>query len=79
MKNEIIAGLVTTIAGASMLGGGTMVLNAHRDNSVQDAQIEDLKRGQDQLAQAVKELSTTAQSLDRNVAVLTERIENKAK
>lgn len=31
--------IVAAVAGAALLGGGTMVLTGHRDNAVQDEQI----------------------------------------
>jgi hypothetical protein len=73
MKQEVLA----TVLGTVLLGGGTMVLNAHRENSVQDKEIEQLKEDNTHLGDAVGKLNETVQALDKNVAVLNDRMDRK--
>ena len=75
MKNEILSAVWSTIAGAALVGGGTMVLTAHNDNSVQDTKIEQHERQLNQLDETLKRFDSTVQQLDKNVAVLTSKVE----
>jgi hypothetical protein len=78
IKNELasyFAGFAKTVAVATVLGGGTMLLGAHQTNAVQDQRIEQLQRDNAALGGAVEKLNTSVQQLDKNVAVLNERME----
>lgn len=75
MKNEIIAGIASTIAGASLIGGGTMVLTSHRDNAVQDEAIKQIQDQQHTLDDTLKQLDQSVRTLDKSVAVLTEKVD----
>lgn len=75
MKFEILSAVISTIAGASLIGGGTMVLTAHNENAVQDTKIEQHERQLNQLDETLKRFDATVQQLDKNVAVLNARME----
>lgn len=78
IKTELastFAGIAKAVATATVLGGGAMVLGAHQTNAEQGIQIEQLKKDNEQLGGAVERLNTSVQALDRNVAVLNDRME----
>jgi len=77
MKSEILNAVWSTIAGAALVGGGTMVLKANSDNAVQDSKIESQEHQLEELNQTLQRFDATVQSLDKNVAVLNSRMENK--
>jgi peptidoglycan hydrolase CwlO-like protein len=74
MKTEFITGLISTVAGASLIGGGGMVLKAASDNAQQDTKIETIQHRQESLDATLEQLHASVQSLDKNVAVLNERV-----
>ena len=69
-----VAGIAKAVAVATIIGGGTIVLGAQRDNAVQDQRIEQLQKDNATLGDAVDRLNESVQTLDRNVAVLNERL-----
>jgi len=73
-KNEIITGIISTIAGASLIGGGTMVLRNAANDGAQDVKIERIEQRLDRFDESVKQLTGAVQSLDKNVAILSERL-----
>lgn len=77
MKNELITGIWTTVAGASLLGGGTMVLKSHNDNAVQDVAIQQVQDQQLALDDTLKQLDQSVRALDKSVAVLSEKVKAK--
>jgi len=62
------------VSAATVLGGATMVVTSARSNAVQDRTITTLERDQITLGEAVKDLNNTVRALDKNVAVLNERL-----
>lgn len=74
MKSEILNALVSTLAGASLIGGGTMVLTAHKENAVQDVAIKQIQDDQHALKGTLQQLDQSVRTLDKNVAVLAERV-----
>jgi len=80
IKNEFasyFAGVAKAIAVGTIVGGGTMLLNAHNANAVQDQKIEQLRHDNAALGGAVEKLNTSVQALDKNVAVLNDRMREK--
>lgn len=75
--SDVLAGTVKAIAAASIIGGGTVVLNTNREVSKHDLQIQQLNRDVTEMNTAAKELRDTVQSLDKNVAVLNERMKER--
>jgi len=68
------AKVIYSVATATIIGGGTMVLNSHKDNSKQDIQIE-------QLEQKVKVIDDLGKKLDdtnRNLAELNGYLRGKS-
>jgi len=72
--NIKLEAIVSAVAGASIIGGGTMVLTSHRDNAVQDQKIEVLEEQRRDLSHAVDELNQSVRQLDKNVTILNERL-----
>lgn len=72
--NIKLEAIVSAVAGASIIGGGTMVLTSHRDNAVQDQKIEVLEEQRRDLSNAVNELNQSVRQLDKNVTILNERL-----
>ena len=70
-----LVGIAKTIAVATVIGGGTRLLNAHQANAVQGQQIEQLQHDNATLGGAVEKLNASVQQLDKSVAVLNERME----
>ena len=78
IKNELastFAGIAKAVAAATVIGGGTIVLGAHQTNAVQDSKIEQLQKSNAELGGAVDRLNDSVQALDKNVAVLNERMQ----
>lgn len=72
--NIKLEAIVSAVAGASIIGGGTMVLTSHRDNAIQDQKIEVLEEQRRDLSNAVDELNQSVRRLDKNVTILNERL-----
>lgn len=58
---------------------GAAVIHGERTNSVQDAVITTLQRNQSDATDTLKKLDESVRSLDKNVAVLTERLNDQPK
>lgn len=72
--SDVLTGTLKAIAAATIIGGGTVVLNTNREVAKHDLQLQRLSRDVDDVNTAAKELRDTVQSLDKNVAVLNERL-----
>ena len=59
----------------ALVSVGAAVIDASRDNSVQDHEIVEIKNQQEASAETLKKLDESVRSLDKNVAVLNERLE----
>jgi septal ring factor EnvC (AmiA/AmiB activator) len=68
------AGLIKAVAAASLIGGGTVVLNTQRDNAVQDVSIKQIEDRQQKLDTTLQQLDQSVRTLDKSVAVLAERV-----
>lgn len=63
-----------SLACASALWFGGTVVSGAKDNTRQDQEISQLKQQQQALAAATEKLNETVTRLDKNVAVLSERL-----
>ena len=69
------AKLALTLAGASMIGGGTMVLNNARDTAVLEQRVATTERTVEKIDKLDEKLDTTLRKVD----VLNARLELKEK
>lgn len=74
LGSTLVGKLIIAAASAGVLGGGTAVISTARENAVQAEQIATVQKQQADLSEAVKSLRDTTQQLDKNVAVLNERL-----
>jgi peptidoglycan hydrolase CwlO-like protein len=65
------------IACTSLVALGTAVIGDSRTNAVQDKDIAALEAHQQDTTETLKRLDESVRSLDKNVAVLTERLNDK--
>lgn len=68
--SPLVEKVATAVLGASLIGGGTAVLNNWHTNGVQDAKIETLVERQEKTDQLIDKLNET----NANIAVLNERL-----
>lgn len=66
--------LIVAAATGAIVGGGTMVLHTAQANAVQDNRLDTIEKQLPDLGAAVSDLNKTVQQLDKNVAVLNERM-----
>jgi hypothetical protein len=66
--------LAYTAAGATILGGGTMVLKNAQDNAVQTVLIDQNTLGDTKRDVTLEKLDEAVRKLDKNVAILTEQL-----
>lgn len=69
--------IIAAVAGASLIGGGTAILDAQRDNAVQDTKIENIAEEQKNTLQALKDVIKETSELNKNVARLIGREEGR--
>jgi chaperonin cofactor prefoldin len=64
--------LIQSIAAATLLGGGAMLVNGSVDNAKQDTRIERLERLDDRLETIQKDVSETRETVARLEAKIEE-------
>lgn len=72
----LVGKIITAVAGTAIIGGGTVVLRSAQTNAVQEREIAQLQQEQGRARDAVDRLTDSVQNLDKNVAVLNERLKN---
>ena len=77
MKLELSAAAVKvacTVAASCVIGGGTMVLNTATATSENTGRIDEIQEHQNKVDDALDRLDQSVRNLDKNVAVLNERL-----
>lgn len=74
IRETLLNKVAASIAGAALIGGGTVVLSTAQTNAVQERHIAELERRAERSDDAIDRLNSTVQQLDKNVAVLNERL-----
>jgi len=67
------------VACTSLVALGTAVIGGSRTNALQDQNIEHLQQDQKTTTETLKRLDESVRSLDKSVAVLTERLNDQPK
>jgi len=62
------------VSATTVVGSGTMIVTGASTNAAQDARITGVIQNQVNLSDAVNDLREIVQQLDKNVAVLNERL-----
>lgn len=74
---DLSAKVIAGVAIACTAGGGAVVLDAQRDNAVQDTEIEGLKKSQETIVEALreqtKEVSESNKKLERLIGQMEGR------
>jgi hypothetical protein len=66
--------IIVTAAGSTIVGLGAAVLGSAKTNAEQTVQIEQMSKHVEQTDVAITKLTETTQALDKNVAILNERL-----
>lgn len=69
--------IVVAVAGTSIVGLGTAVIGSATTNAKQDERIAQMSKHVEQTDAAIVKLTETTQQLDKNVAILNERLREK--
>lgn len=75
---DVGAKVIAGIAVACTLGGGTVVLDAQRDNAVQDTKIETLEKQHSDTIAALKDVSREVSDTNKKLERVIGRLEGAA-